>query len=100
MTSERRTTILRIISLLAVVAISVWIYSIRNHATELAAFGYPGIFIISILANATVLLPAPGVAVVFTMGGMLNPFFLGIVAGIGSAIGELSGYMATARCKG
>ena len=94
MTSERRTTILRIISLLAVVAISIWIYTIRNQASELAAFGYPGIFIISILANATVLLPAPGVAVVFTMGGILNPFILGIVAGIGSAIGELSGYMA------
>ena len=94
MTSERRSIILRIISLLAVVAISIWIYSIRDQASELAAFGYPGIFIISILANATVLLPAPGVAVVFTMGGILNPFFLGIVAGIGSAIGELSGYMA------
>ena len=80
MTSERRTTILRIISLLAVVAISIWIYTIRNQASELAAFGYPGIFIISILANATVLLPAPGVAVVFTMGGILNPFILGIVA--------------------
>jgi len=94
MKSKRRTTILRIISLLAVVAISVWVFSIRNQASELAVFGYPGIFIISILANATVLLPAPGVAVVFTMGGILNPFILGIVAGVGSAIGELSGYMA------
>ncbi|MCX6080682.1 MAG: VTT domain-containing protein [Chloroflexi bacterium] len=94
MTPERRATILRIISLLAVVAISVWIFSIRDKASELAVFGYPGIFIISILANATVLLPAPGVAVVFTMGGLFNPFILGIVAGTGSAIGELSGYMA------
>ena len=94
MSPERRTTILRIISFLAVVAISVWIFSIRDKASELAAFGYPGIFIISILANATVLLPAPGVAVVFTMGGIFNPFFVGIVAGVGSAIGELSGYMA------
>ncbi len=94
MTAERRTTILRILSFLAVVAISVWIFSIRDKASELAAFGYPGIFIISILANATVLLPAPGVAVVFTMGGIFNPLIVGIVAGVGSAIGELSGYMA------
>jgi membrane protein YqaA with SNARE-associated domain len=94
MTPERRTTILRIISFLAVVAISVWIYSIRDKASELAAFGYPGIFIISMLANATVILPAPGVAVVFTMGGVFNPLIVGIVAGVGSALGELSGYLA------
>jgi membrane protein YqaA with SNARE-associated domain len=94
MTPERRTTILRILSLLAVIAISVWIFSIRDKASQLAAFGYPGIFIISILANATVLLPAPGVMVVFTMGSIFNPLIVGIVAGVGSAIGELSGYMA------
>ena len=94
MTPERRTAILRIVSLLAVIAISVWIFSIRDKASELAAFGYPGIFIISILANATVLLPAPGVMVVFTMGSIFNPLIVGIVAGVGSAIGELSGYMA------
>lgn len=94
MTPERRTTLLRIISLLAVVAISLWIFSIRDKASELAAFGYPGIFIISILANATIFLPAPGVAVVFAMGGIFNPIILAVVAGVGSAIGELSGYMA------
>jgi membrane protein DedA with SNARE-associated domain len=94
MTPERRTTLLRIISFLAVVAISVWIFSIRDKASELAAFGYPGIFVISILANATVILPAPGVAVVFAMGGIFNPLIVGIVAGVGSALGELSGYLA------
>jgi len=94
MTAKQRTTILRVISLLAVIAISVWIFSIRNKASELAVYGYPGIFIISILANATVFLPAPGVAVVFAMGGVFNPLFVGIVAGVGSALGELSGYMA------
>ena len=96
MTPERRTTILRIISLLAVVAISVFIFSIRHQTRMLLALGYPGIFVISILANATVLLPAPGVAMVFTMGAspLFNPFWIGIIAGVGSAIGELSSYMA------
>jgi uncharacterized membrane protein YdjX (TVP38/TMEM64 family) len=94
MTPERRTIILRVLSLVAVVAISFWIFSIRDKASELAAFGYPGIFVISFLANATVLLPAPGVAVVFAMGSIFNPALVGIVAGLGSALGELSGYMA------
>lgn len=89
-----RTTILRIISFAAVLGISVLIYSIRDRASQLAALGYPGIFIISFLANATVLLPAPGVAVVFAMGGIFKPFLVGIVAGLGGGLGEISGYLA------
>ncbi len=96
MTSGRRTTILRILSLLVVIAISIFVFSIRHQNRMLIALGYPGIFIISLLSNATVLLPAPGVAVVFTMctSPLFNPLYIGIVAGIGSAIGELSGYLA------
>jgi len=94
MKPEHRTTLLRGLSLLAVIGISVWIFSIRDKAAELAVYGYPGIFIVSLLANATVLLPAPGVAVVFAMGSVFNPFIVGIVSGVGSGLGELSGYLA------
>lgn len=94
MTPERRTTLLRILSLVAVILISVGIFLIRDKASQLAVFGYPGIFVISFLANATVLLPAPGVAVVFAMGSIFNPLIVGIVAGVGSGLGELSGYLA------
>jgi len=46
------------------------------------------------LANATVIIPAPGVAVVFAMGNIFNPFLVALAAGTGGAIGELSGYLA------
>lgn len=92
--SGLRLTILRIFALLAVIGLSVYIFSIRAQAEKMATYGYPGIFIISILANATILLPAPGIAVVFAMGSVFNPFFVGIVAGAGAAIGEISGYVA------
>ena len=92
--SNLGTYVLRILILLAVIAISVYIFMIRDQAAKFAQYGYPGIFLISILANATLLLPAPGVAIVFAMGGVFNPFMVGIVAGAGSTIGELSGYMA------
>ena len=52
------------------------------------------IFIIAFLANATVLLPAPGIAVVFAMGAVFNPLVVGLVAGAGGALGEISGYLA------
>ena len=94
----RRTTsvtiALRILALLAVIAITIYVYSIRSRVEQFSAFGYPGIFLIALLANATVLLPAPGVAIVYAMGAIFNPIGVGIAAGTGGAIGELSGYLA------
>ena len=89
-----RTNLLRIISLLAVVGITVYIYSIRDHVEQFQQFGYAGIFLIALMANATVLLPAPGVAIIYAMGAVFNPLWVGLAAGTGGALGELSGYLA------
>lgn len=91
---KRGLTIIRILALLLVIAITIFVYSIRDKAEELAVFGYPGIFLIALLTNATVFLPAPGVAVVFAMGAVFNPILVGIAAGAGGALGEISGYLA------
>lgn len=92
--SKFLTNVLRILALFAVVAITIYIYSIREHVEQFAALKYPGIFLIALLANATILLPAPGVAIIYAMGAMFNPFGVGLAAGTGGAIGELSGYLA------
>ena len=94
LTPERRLTLARILALFIVVALSIFVFSIRDQAEQLAIYGYPGIFILSFLAYATVLLPAPGVAVVFTMGSVFNPVGVALAAGTGAALGELSGYLA------
>jgi membrane protein DedA with SNARE-associated domain len=88
------TNILRVLAIVAVIGITVYIYSIRDRAEEFAAFGYPGIFLVAMMANATIFLPAPGVAIVFAMGSVFNPFGVALAAGTGGAIGELSGYLA------
>ena len=92
--ANRRVTIARIAALLAVILISVYIFSVREQAARLAIYGYPGIFIISFLAYATVILPAPGIAIIFTMGGIFNPLVVGLVAGAGATLGEMVGYLA------
>ena len=92
--SNLLTNILRILALVGVVGITFYIFSIRERVAEFAAFGYPGIFFIALLANATILLPAPGVAIIYAMGAVFNPFGVGLAAGTGGAIGELSGYLA------
>ncbi len=92
--ANRRVTIARIAALLAVILISIYIFSIRDQAARLAIYGYPGIFLISFLAYATVILPAPGIAIIFTMGGIFNPLVVGLVAGAGATLGEMVGYLA------
>lgn len=87
-------TAIRILTLLLVVALSLGIYAIRDQAQSLASLGYPGIFLLSILSNATVILPAPGLLFVFAMGAVFNPLGVALAAGAGSAIGELTGYLA------
>jgi membrane protein YqaA with SNARE-associated domain len=93
-TPKQRLALARILALTLVIAISVYTFSIRDQAEELARYGYPGIFLLSILANATVLLPAPGVLFVFAMGAIFHPAGVALAAGAGAALGELSGYLA------
>jgi len=94
MRPDLRLNLIRFFALLFVVGISVFIFLNRDKATHLAVFGYPGIFIIAFLAYATVLLPAPGIAIVFTMGGVFHPLGVTLAAGAGAALGELTGYIA------
>ncbi len=93
-------TALRILALVVVVGLSVYIFSIRSEARRLAAYGYPGIFVVAMLSSATVLLPAPGVAFVFAMGSIFNPVAVAVVAAAGAAAGELSGYLAGFSSQG
>lgn len=92
--ASARITILRIVALVAVIGITYYIFSIRDQVKEFTQYGYPGIFLISLLANATILVPAPGAAIVYAMGAVFHPIGVGIAAGTGGALGELSGYLA------
>lgn len=57
-------------------------------------WGYLGLFIVEVISSATIIFPAPAFAINFILGGTpgFNPWLVGIVAGIGSAIGEVTGY--------
>jgi uncharacterized membrane protein YdjX (TVP38/TMEM64 family) len=92
--SNFQTNILRVLALVVVIAITLYIISIRDHVAEFKQYGYAGIFVVALLANATVFIPAPGVAIIYAMGSVFNPLYVGLVAGTGGAIGELSGFLA------
>jgi len=92
--SKRTLNIIRVIVLLAVIALTVFLVIKQEEIQALKAYGYPGIFLFSILANATIFVPVPGVMFTSAMGAVFNPLFVSIAAGTGAALGELSGYMA------
>lgn len=89
-----KTTAFRYLVVSLVLAVSAAIYAFRDKFAELAAIGYPGIFLVSFLSSATIILPAPSLALVFAMGSALPPLWVGLAAGIGEALGELTGYTA------
>lgn len=89
-----QTRVFRLSIVLVVAGISIAIFAMRERFAGMAALGYPGIFVVSLLGNATIVLPAPSLALVFAMGSALPPILVGLAAGIGEALGELSGYAA------
>lgn len=92
--SKRTLNIIRVVALVAVIALTIVLVINREQIQALKAYGYPGIFLFSILANATIFVPVPGVVFTSAMGAVFNPFWVSVAAGSGAALGELSGYMA------
>lgn len=58
-------------------------------------YGYFGIFLISLVGALSIFFPIPYTVVIFTLGGLevFDPALIAVVAGIGSAFGEFSGYL-------
>ncbi|HOV05986.1 MAG TPA: VTT domain-containing protein [Anaerolineaceae bacterium] len=89
-----RLTGVRIAVILAVVGLTIVLFVFKDKVSQLGAFGYPGIFLVSILSNATLILPVPGVIFTSAMGAVFNPLLVALAAGTGATLGEITGYMA------
>jgi uncharacterized membrane protein YdjX (TVP38/TMEM64 family) len=92
--NKRHITLIRWLTLVGVIALIVVLFIFRDQVKKLEKYGYAGIFLISIAANATIIIPLPGVAFTTAMGAIFNPAGVAVAAGLGAAIGELSGYLA------
>jgi membrane protein YqaA with SNARE-associated domain len=93
------TLLVGVALMLTLFAIGFFYFS--TDVSNLASYGYFGVFIISLVGAASILLPSPAVVSVLGGGALLNDFlgipawfWVGIVAGLGEAIGEFSGYAA------
>jgi len=91
---EHRKLLIRIVIICALLMLTFFLIKNRSKIQEFEKFGYAGIFFVSVLANATLIMPIPGVIFTSAMGAVFNPFWVALAAGCGAALGELTGYLA------
>ncbi|MFC2059561.1 VTT domain-containing protein [Chloroflexota bacterium] len=93
-----------VLILLLVVAITIGIYLVYGRHPErliaLEEYVYLGAFLISVIGNGTVILPGAVLLLLGNIGtvlypttGLVGPILVGLVGGLGAAIGEITGYM-------
>ncbi len=85
---------LRVAAFVSVIVISIIAGAFMFKLGGVKDAGYPAIFIISLLGNATLFLPVPAILMVCTGAVFLNPLLAGLVGGVGQALGETTGYLA------
>lgn len=93
---DKKMTVHKIVFILLAIAIAVlgsspfiiWGKQIK----ELSSVGYFGLLIACFLTNATMFLPASGIAFTVSAATVLNPVICCLTGGIGTALGELTGY--------
>ena len=84
----------RLLAILFVVAITITIFLHRHNIAEFENLGYLGAFLVSLIGSATIILPAPGIIIIMALGTALPPVIVGLVAGTGAAVGEMTAYLA------
>lgn len=87
------TIVKRFLAFLLAFSITVFIFLLRDRLAGYERYGYLGVFLINLLGSGTVVLPVPALLVVYLGGGVWNPLLVGLVGGLASALGELTGYL-------
>lgn len=62
--------------------------------TNFLSLGYLGVFLANMVGSATIIFPIPSLATTVAAGAFLNPVLTALFSGLGSTIGELTGYFA------
>ena len=90
--------------LLFVIAVTVSLHLVYGRhperLVELENYIYGGAFLISLVGNATIILPSAVLLILTNMSivlypatGLFGPIMVGLAGGVGAAIGEITGYM-------
>jgi membrane protein YqaA with SNARE-associated domain len=79
--------------LLAVFVLSAVLLFVPIDYKALGNYGYLGVFLVTLLATGAIVLPVPYLAFIVVAGSFLNPVLVAMAAGLGAALGEMTGYL-------
>jgi membrane protein YqaA with SNARE-associated domain len=82
-----------VIALVLTFILIIWL--LRGRLPDSSTVGYLGVFILSFVSSASVVIPLPGIAAVCAGAslGALFPLGVGLLAAVAEALGELTGYL-------
>jgi len=84
--------VIPLLILFLVIAITVCLFLYRDKVAQLGNYGYLSAFLICLVANATIILPMPGIIILFALGAAFNPVLVGLAGWRGGTIGEMTCY--------
>jgi uncharacterized membrane protein YdjX (TVP38/TMEM64 family) len=76
------------------ITIGLFLVIDQEQIRRFQQYGYFGVFLISLIGNASIALPIPSLFFTFVAATTFNWVIVGLVAGIGEALGESTGYLA------
>ncbi|MFC1963310.1 VTT domain-containing protein [Chloroflexota bacterium] len=84
-----------VMALLLMLLLVFFIQRPTDFEAYILSTGYGGVFLMGLIGSASPVWPLPGSWAAFIAAGLgLNPLILGLVAGFGEGLGELTGYTA------
>ncbi len=89
-----RAAVMLVLAIVISVAVILLSARFRDALIAFGQLGLLGLFVLSVVGNATVLIPAPAFVVACAAAPIYGVLATGLVAGVGSAVGEMTGYMA------
>jgi len=93
-----RVYLLSSLSFLLTVLLVIAIIYFWEQIQQAKGYGYVGGFLVSILGGVTVI-PVPSLLVTFALGRALNPAYVGLVSGLGEALGGITIYLTGAGAE-
>jgi membrane protein YqaA with SNARE-associated domain len=90
--NQRLLRLLSIVLVLGLIAAGVLL---RDRLPDIRSVGYIGVFVLSLVSSASILVPVPGIAAVCAGPGLIGlfPLWVALLASVAESLGELSGYL-------
>lgn len=81
------------LALILSILLIILAFFLAQQLAQFKSLGLLGIFLINLIGNATVFLPAPAVVSVVAGGAVYPPFAVAFISGLGAALGDMVGFL-------